>query len=524
MLRDMEELVVSIKKEHIKEYMKEALNCYNAGSFRGCVIMSTIAAMHDLYEKIATLANSIKEAKELIEDIDQLKKAGKVYERKMVERAGAIGILTNEEQKKILSYLDIRNQCAHPNLHVSTAEEARAVFTGYIDEIISKPALLGPAYINTFTARLENDRFFPNYYRDTIIDTVKEEISKLHHKAIIPIANKTISIIESTKPGSTKWNNAAAFIAGMLVVLAKEEKEDQLKLVSQNFGKLIENESLFDSVLIFTKMLPQVVNYLQPIDRKRYISHLSSFDGQTSSVKIKIVQLLLKNQILNEDETNKLVEKYILEIKNSIKKVSGDTSRSSVENLREWSSIVKELNIQSMDNAYFDTLLELIGDNDYNVVNDAIILLKELDENFIKRMNDKQLFDVVVEIIKQAHGPGRGSDEANKLLSSKFNGLKILSDNFVEYITKNYQQLSYGFKKLIRGEERLLDFLHKTDKHAYLDKVVKLHIDSFDEDAEEIEFTLDYMNRLIKKNYNVPLWNEISETIETFLTEKSNDR
>ncbi len=37
----MEKIVVKIKKEHIKEYMQEALNCYNAKSYRGCVIMSS---------------------------------------------------------------------------------------------------------------------------------------------------------------------------------------------------------------------------------------------------------------------------------------------------------------------------------------------------------------------------------------------------------------------------------------------------------------------------------------------------
>lgn len=46
--------------------MQEALNCYHAKSYRGCVFMSTIAAMHDLYEKIDGLASSIPEAKELI--------------------------------------------------------------------------------------------------------------------------------------------------------------------------------------------------------------------------------------------------------------------------------------------------------------------------------------------------------------------------------------------------------------------------------------------------------------------------
>ncbi|WP_215582758.1 hypothetical protein [Bacillus mycoides] len=77
----MEVIVTGIKKYHIKKYMQEALNCYNAKSYRGCVIMSTIAAMHDLYEKIDGLASSIPEARTLINDIGQRKANGDNYER-----------------------------------------------------------------------------------------------------------------------------------------------------------------------------------------------------------------------------------------------------------------------------------------------------------------------------------------------------------------------------------------------------------------------------------------------------------
>ncbi|HDR3891055.1 TPA: hypothetical protein QCO65_005655, partial [Bacillus cereus] len=43
--------------------------------------MSTIAAMHDLYEKIDGLASSIPEARTLINDIGQRKANGDNYER-----------------------------------------------------------------------------------------------------------------------------------------------------------------------------------------------------------------------------------------------------------------------------------------------------------------------------------------------------------------------------------------------------------------------------------------------------------
>ncbi|NRG34980.1 hypothetical protein, partial [Niallia circulans] len=492
MLRDMEEVVVNIKKENIRNYMKEALNCYNVGSYRGCIILSTIAAMHDLYEKIDILANSVKEARELVKEIDKLKSEGNVYERFMVEKASAITILTPEEKKKISAYLDIRNQCAHPNLHISSAEEARAVFMGLIDEVINKPALLGPAYIGVFIERLENEKFFPNFTKDNILNTVNEEIVKLHKQTIIPIVDKTITLIETSQSDSIKWKNAAAFIAGMLVVIKNEE---QLRAISQRFNKLVEKESLFDSMIIFTKMFPQVVSFLQPSDRNRYISQLNStIKKHRTTERMNVIKLLMQNQILNETETEDFINNLETEINNTIKIVSDNTSRASVSNLNEWSSFVNDINIQPIDNTFFNVLYMLISDNDYNVVNDAINLFKILHEDFIMRIDGNILVNIFIEIIKQAHGPGRGSDEANNLISTNFTQIQFLLDYFIDYSTKDFEQLSYVMEKLFRGEEYILKVIYYSQRYDALDKVINIYMDSFENDSIEIETTLAFIS------------------------------
>ena len=73
MIRDLEELVNSIKNADIKEYMKEALDCYNAKSYRACVVLSVVAGMYDLHYKLKALANSISEIQALDEEIDSKK-------------------------------------------------------------------------------------------------------------------------------------------------------------------------------------------------------------------------------------------------------------------------------------------------------------------------------------------------------------------------------------------------------------------------------------------------------------------
>lgn len=517
MLRDMEEIVVKIKKYHIKRYMQEALNCYNAKSYRGCVIMSTIAAMHDLYEKIDGLASSIPEAKTLIAEIKKRKANGDNYERYMVEKATAISILTSEEKKIILLYLDIRNQCAHPNEHISTAEEARAVFTGYIDTIISQPALLGPSYTTAFVGRLESTSFFPKQDKDGVIGIVKNELEKLHNNTKKPLAKKLISIIETEANDSTKWNNAKNFLAGMLAVITDE---DQLRNICMEFSNLIERENLFNSILFITKMAPKTVNFLDSVDRERFMASLiKSADTENSTEGNEVVHLVFKEGALQLNELSELVEKYTAELQVSVQKTRFGTLRISVDNLNKLSNIVYHLNVSILDELYFEKLLELIRDTDYNIVNAALEMLEGLDATFIKRMTAKNHADVIIQIIKQANGPGRGSDVANKILKSKFEGISFLVDYFLEYTTQNHKQLNYVLKEQLLNIEDLLLIIDMANKHDFLKKVTDLIIASYDnEDLWNRNF-LDQINWSITNNYNIETWNDLSQNIVTFIEE-----
>lgn len=518
MLRDMEEIVAKIKKEHIKEYMQEALNCYNAKSYRGCVIMSTIAAMHDLSEKIDGLANSIKEAKNLITEVDRRINAEETYERYMVEQAGSITILTSAERTKILSYLDIRNQCAHPNEHISTAEEARAVFTGYIDTIISQPALLGPSYTKIFVSRLENKHFFPKHDREVVIDTVKNELSKLHIRTRKPLVKKLVSIIETSEVNSVEWNNAKHFIAGMLVVISDE---DQLRNICMEFSNLIEREHLFNSMLFITIMAPKTVKLLEPLDRERYMANLiKSVNAESSNEGKEVIQLVLKEGALQDNEINELMEKYKTGIIDSVQKAEFGTLRSSVDNLNKWSNIVKNLNISILDELYFGSLLVLIRDSDYNIVNDALKMFEELDISFIKRMNAKYHTDVVIQIMRQAHGPGRGSDKANEILKTKFERTSFLVDYFLEYTTQNYEQLHYVLVDQRLDVDYLLMIIDNTNNHDFLIKVVELIKTSYEKNPFHNGQILHYINWLISNEYKKEIWSNLLQDTKTFIEEQ----
>lgn len=73
MLRDMEELLNSVFDIEIKDYMREALNCYNSGSYKACVVMSVIAGIYDLHKKVKAQANSNHKFRQLDMEVEKKK-------------------------------------------------------------------------------------------------------------------------------------------------------------------------------------------------------------------------------------------------------------------------------------------------------------------------------------------------------------------------------------------------------------------------------------------------------------------
>ena len=72
-LTDMEELLGSIEAVQIREYMREAMSCYMAGAYRGCIVLSYIALFDDLLSKLGELGNVNSEAKSVFWEASQKK-------------------------------------------------------------------------------------------------------------------------------------------------------------------------------------------------------------------------------------------------------------------------------------------------------------------------------------------------------------------------------------------------------------------------------------------------------------------
>ena len=55
-LADMEELLSKISNKAVLTFMREAMGCYTASAYRGCIVLSYLALFDDLKLKLAELA------------------------------------------------------------------------------------------------------------------------------------------------------------------------------------------------------------------------------------------------------------------------------------------------------------------------------------------------------------------------------------------------------------------------------------------------------------------------------------
>ena len=79
-LADMEELLASISNKDMVDYMREALICYGASAYRGCIVMSYLALFDDLKLKLGELAKINGLAKTIWQEVERRSGNQEIFE------------------------------------------------------------------------------------------------------------------------------------------------------------------------------------------------------------------------------------------------------------------------------------------------------------------------------------------------------------------------------------------------------------------------------------------------------------
>lgn len=222
----MEELLTSIESPDIRDYMREAMNCYMVSAYRGCIVLSYIALFDDLLSKLAELGKVNKTANKIHNEAAKKKSDQEIFESFLIDRLGATKLLSGLDTTFLNTLRTLRNKSAHPSGHRPSPEEARFIFFEVINRFLSQPILSTTQLVDELIDRLKNKNFFPTTQIFDIKEVVQEELSDLHDEAISQLVTKLT--INATSSDSTISRNAGFFLTG-LAALDKSAIIEQIK-------------------------------------------------------------------------------------------------------------------------------------------------------------------------------------------------------------------------------------------------------------------------------------------------------
>lgn len=378
MLRDLENLLNTVVDVEVREYFQEALNCYNAKSYKACVIMSVIAGVYDLHNKVKALAGSNGKYKDLDDEIENRKKDLKTYEKYLIEQCAteSIDLISSWQKKELIRCLDTRNDCAHPSDFICSAEKARDIFTSMIDIVASKQYLYGCNSLNLLLEEIKENTFFPTVDSEKMTKIVSDSINKFQIKAVDPLIKKIISSIKQPNTAIQKENS--------IYFLALSQKS------IENFNDIYVREFIkeeYDAVLFkLISINPDILNCLSDTDIERIIKLL---DKNLEAKEIHNLDDIVKFITSERMKSNNLLETLMSTFMNDknnrsiIFSIFNKIFESNVEN-----EMLKKKVTETIDNNY----LKLITGpalSDENLIK----LLQEIDdkkyyEQWIVALND----------------------------------------------------------------------------------------------------------------------------------------
>ncbi len=127
-----------------KEFLKEAIDCFEIGANRAAIIMTWILAMDHLFAHILahkqTDFNSAlsKDKGVKIDTVSRWDDFSEIKETKFIELCRAAGIVSNDVRKILDQKLGTRNSCAHPSGLTVNKSKVIDFIEDLVDNVILK--------------------------------------------------------------------------------------------------------------------------------------------------------------------------------------------------------------------------------------------------------------------------------------------------------------------------------------------------------------------------------------------------
>lgn len=423
MLSDLEILVNNCRTDIAKQYIQEALSCYNVRAYKSAIITTWIAIVYDILEKIQELArlgdSKAKEIEKMFITIrDNFDKDNPNTVRKLLEFENQILQLAKDKLEIIdsLQFDELnrikqdRNKCAHPSMHkngevfLPSAELARLHIKNAITILLSQEPIQGKAALTTLKQLLCTP-YFPREEQKIKLE-LQNSVLKKASKALV---NRFIDMVffDIFEEQLYKSNNYRILRAMYeLYPVQTGEKLPQLiikyfdKVDSESFYLLAAFITFFPEVQIFEKLDSAKQNRIESFIRQAPPNQLALFicpNLDFGKLKQKI-----------EDRIFGLSTTDIKEMLSAVSPIRRETLFYVVKEKILWE--YQHINKWEENNFIFNNLLnnyfhllskqemqklfQFICDDEH--IKDAtstISMIKQLYTHYVTTPQDKELFD-----------------------------------------------------------------------------------------------------------------------------------
>lgn len=421
-LTDLEELISTIQQPRIADYMQEAMSCYMAKAYRGCIVLSCIALFDDLVDKLTELAKVDPSARDIFNEVTKRQKEQDVYENYLLDQLKSKGIMPNLTSDILSSIKEKRNRSAHPSGHQPTAEEARYVFSEVITRVLSEPKLTTTQAVDQILVRLPNSNFFPSRRIDDIALVVKDEIRELHIRSLPYLIVKLTELLAIGNPIDTR-NNALWFITGL----------SQLNRVELNqliFNKLIKlkAEDLAHSVVILSCISanPRLFDLFDDITTKRFkniLSHQIQNLSNDVAVTAPHHPSYVLTALINTLDLKSFITTFHSEVKLYLERRPYDISIFKILSLDE-----TLLAIHKAD------LIQRAGSTTFGTANAFALNYPSVEADLVEYWSGEDLFILLLNILNAAQN---NANMAKDLRSSRFDRIPLTKSKVKSFILEN---------------------------------------------------------------------------------------
>ncbi|PDT09605.1 hypothetical protein [Rhizobium sp. M1] len=185
-ITSVSDLLKGIEQADVRDYLCEAVVCFEAGAFRACIVMTANAVFENLIGRVADFADFDTQARTLKDRIDSDLSSQKAFEAHMIDELYKAKFLTIDQKAGLMKIRDARNKAAHPSRVKSSPEEAKAVLRTAVENFIKPIWLTASEGSRKLVRDMHLGGVFPKKGDDAkVVDERLAQVDKAAHAKLI---------------------------------------------------------------------------------------------------------------------------------------------------------------------------------------------------------------------------------------------------------------------------------------------------------------------------------------------------